>query len=916
MIGELIDSFNSSGIHVINIDARGNDLSSGTLLGYTAATGGGIYGYNFFDGESEEYVGTGVSKDEEKASIRAKMLGSGIASGFDFNFVWWTTVNDLQRKYAAYSADERMTALKSYYPGVLDSSFKTVANKEVPTGALSLYDYWYYGIAQSTSLRLNSFYDTLHRTTYSQYLDYSADNLPAAGEKVHSSQDYFRAFNSPRYTVYRYRYTVKDGEVAFRVSSRMSSTVRVGYNSTRGFFLRNGVDTGAYMSGIKEKAFITDRGAAHELFIENMQYIQTDAPVLRQQNAGNIAEGDRHGWLPTNSVIEATTEGKTPVQEIYDRFAKFQRDYEAKRQSLGQTYLEKPGDNEVFLSGDGSVSSFIEVTYSGTRLDWNLAMSDDYLTLVDGDAVVQTDDTDGQEGDLSYAIIPKGTLITMFVLDQELNQNGEQTGNLVKGEYTYKVSEENCDRISLYEFRDSERNLFTRVNGDGTNNYLFDQRRSEPGTIYVNAADSTGMLDNDAEVARYFFVFDFSDTDDAIKNSAGDTVIHVKPYIAKGSNTAISSNRVGQELANAGIAHIQAARKFEFAPLKSVDITGQQESTLHDNSHLTLNQTVPLHIKTTLTDSWIETYNFEGDTSSQNKDGESLFLDVSFYITNETGELVSLPSGTVATLTLPDGTTYEKKVGASDGTETSSANAVFWFKDGRGDVSSDSLKYNLKEVYTANKETRTNSVPIDVKLDFSGTGAEFNATFNSGYYTLYVSAMRSEDSMYPFSDDSVAKKTVQLSRISEEDVGYTLSADRWQLVKKLFDSSYTGLPVVSSYKDLPKSYNSESSDYELRMEFYRWNEDTQKYEKITDDLANVFTVSGMERREEYYYTKLSAGGIGEIKSVDHTIEILSGASVGRYKVEGSVTADQRVVASDFLVFHVAGDTASPKLKLR
>ena len=953
VVGELVDTYRSSGLHIYNLDLRGNSLTpnssgTGTVLGWTAATDSnsthkwGVYGYNIFDGISENIVGTSDTKTE-LAAIQDAMMGFDPADGskFDSNFVWFLKILQLETdKINNEDSTKQEAALNYYYPDALARNYRPAYAENSNLSDKDLY-FWRYDTEQNVMTRLNGFYEILHRGSFVSYLDAGPTEEK---QSVPSSLDYIR------YTTYSpSAQSNTNGSGYFYEYSREASIKRSGgrfylYNQDGG---GDGRTVGTYyLTRIDQRDYITDRYAysseigssetLHVLSVQDGVRIQIDAPIYQQETSTLVAEGDQHFWLPnTGNVDQGDIEG---------RFKQYLENYgytdQGDATKTWKTLVDKYHANDtdvddvIFITEGGMMTSYITMAYSGTRLDWSLsAMPTETLRLVN------TEDT--TSGSMKYTTIPQGTVITMYHLEKQAD------GSLKKTEYRYTANAA-LSGVALTDFTNINTSAKFVIPNVGRTT------RTSEEAQFAQFSDET-IIDTLADIERYFFVFDFSEVSDTSGLEASDCKKwgegqHIKTLITQDEPTvAFNPHATGNEYTKASKIHVLPSRYFEFSNTSSVNLENETV-VLDQNSEVYFSQEVPLRIQTTLTDHWTAAYDFAADRQNQAFDGSPLYLDVGIYLWDETTNTrKELPNGTGVTLfvTTRDAATgdvlsIQKMVGLPQGgyeKSTYSNGAVYWWKDQRddGDQSFEEVLdtgpvYNLKTEFETAKANSANSVvtDLDVMLNFESV-LDFEAQFGedlSNYYLVF-GAMRSADPRFPYSDEEVATLKVKIGTPTSNKTGLALTADRWELVKRKLDnadtSSYTGIPMTAEFVGMPTN----GVKYELRFFVYRFDEATNGYTLVSgENLTSQFSMTDSggaaldtRDRDEYFYYTLPANTVEEKNQLkEHNIENFTltpkvGVETSNYRVVCQITVDNTRAATDYLIFR-AEQTLDNRLVLR
>ena len=555
------------------------------------------------------------------------------------------------------------------------------------------------------------------------------------------------------------------------------------------------------------------------------------------------------------------------------------------------------------------------MAYNGTRRDWipsNQSEVGPAFTLVNMDRTYD----DGDE--MEYVNIPAGTIITMYAL----YLNADHT--MSKTAYTYTVPEgTTVSKIPLKDFRDSR-----------TMNY------ADRSIVPIGADDMVNETwtfgenpDPNSVVKRFFFVADFSGADGNLTAASAENpeqkvaVTHVMPYVADEDERITLARNAAAQADIGGIAHIQASRQFKLEGTKTVNTLNLSETPVDETSKILFSREVPLRVKTTLYDSWSENYCFEADT--QNRDtmtGNSKYLDVVVYFQDElTKRIVDMPANTEVTLAYEDSSgvilNTVKTVLPTDASaaSTNAVNHVAWNKD-RG------LVYNLGDVFASATDCMLET-PMDVKIDFTNCSqSEFDLKFKANSsYAMVVAVRRSNNPDMPFTGGNLAEAMIGLNFPLRIDTGYTLTTDRWQLVKQwLSEGDCESIPMRAKVENLPQSDEVITLKYGMRFILYRWDEENEEYVQLTGHEldrfeiksgSNLLTKTAPEGTVAQYFEGPLNGANQTIDYIDYEITPKADTEKNtHYKVVGSATVNGRSVVSDFLIFYLNDQNSVLKIR--
>ena len=174
----------------------------------------------------------------------------------------------------------------------------------------------------------------------------------------------------------------------------------------------------------------------------------------------------------------------------------------------------------------------------------------------------------------------------------------------------------------------------------------------------------------------------------------------------------------------------------------------------------------------------------------------------------------------------------------------------------------------------------------------------------------------------PFSDDTLAEVKIPIDFPVRTNVGHTIEANRWQLVKNRLLGG-DGLPITANFVNLPTDGNTN----EIRFFLYRLDAHGEYQLMTQDELSESFAITTSEgalsldttHGGEYFLGSLSASFMSSTandrkQQIVYTVTALKELENTSYKIVTDVAVDNRTVASDFMIFRVNGN--SGKITLR
>ena len=471
--------------------------------------------------------------------------------------------------------------------------------------------------------------------------------------------------------------------------------------------------------------------------------------------------------------------------------------------------IENGGNNNIIMANDSDYTMLIEYTYGQAR-GW---MQEDVVM----DKEFYLEGSDGE--DKSYAV---GTrLVLIDVTD----------GNKA---YYYTVESE-VDKIYFSYFKDSQGNSY--VNQPINN--LPDE--TDDGEDYYT--DLMGHKLTNVGIQRYLLTVLKDDSDKAFQVFTMHCGIHTEyEDLAARFQAEAEHNE-------------ESVWSVRAIPGLSISLIGKESDETDTDISGKLDKEDGLNVKATFAlraDSayWTERASAGGIIDSSNN---GKYLEIAFYIRDESNNLVNLPVGTNFTYKLGDGS-YSNNKALTD------SSMIYYYKDIRNIFEIDDFEYLIDNI------DQNVSVPVEFNLDFSGADM---SEITDDAYIAKIELLKTSNKNYPMgSNNEVDEYSEIVYAEPAEQFGFVLRADDLtDLAINTYPEANTQdtIPchVMFDFSGLLKAAGNENEqaqvintwanyDYEVTYQLYKktLNGDTITYEPYTGTDIAISAADGSTSSED------------------------------------------------------------------